>query len=42
LNQKWKIVYVDQAPKVSTKGMNKYFGFYINRPFIMISQLPNN
>jgi hypothetical protein len=40
LNQKWKVVYVDQAPKGPTKGMNKEFGFYIERPFVMISQLP--
>jgi hypothetical protein len=40
LNQKWKIVYVDQAPKLPTKGMNKEFGFHIDRPFVMISQLP--
>jgi hypothetical protein len=39
-NQRWRIVYVDEAPKPSTKGMNKEFGFYINRPFYIVSKLP--
>ena len=39
-NQKWQVVYVDQADKDRTKGMNDEFGFHINRPFYMRSRLP--
>jgi hypothetical protein len=39
-NQRWRLVYVDQAPKAVKKGMNKEFGLYINRPFYMVSKLP--
>ena len=42
LNQKWRIVYVDSAPKDPTKGLNSGFGFHINRPFVLVSQLPAN
>lgn len=38
-NQKWKIVYVDES-KTQTKGLNKDFGFYIDRPFYIVSRLP--
>jgi hypothetical protein len=38
-NQKWKIVYVDQAEKEQTKGMHE-FGFHVNRPFYFRSRLP--
>jgi len=41
-NQKWQVVYVDQASKVETKGLNEEFGFYINRPFYLVSELPMN
>jgi hypothetical protein len=39
-NQRWKIVYVDQAAKIRTKGFNKEFGFHINRPFYLKSRMP--
>jgi hypothetical protein len=37
--QKWKIVYQDEAEKTRTKGMNKDFGFEINRPFYLVSKM---
>jgi hypothetical protein len=39
-NQRWKIIYLDQADKIRTKGFNKEFGFHINRPFYLRSRLP--
>jgi hypothetical protein len=39
-NQQWNVVYLDKANKDATKGMNEDFGFYINRPFYMVSRLP--
>jgi len=39
-NQRWKIIYVDKAEKVRTKGFNKEFGFHINRPFYIRSRMP--
>jgi hypothetical protein len=42
LNQRWKIVYVKDAPKAPTKGFNKEYGFFINRPFVLVSQCPMN
>jgi hypothetical protein len=39
-NQRWKIVYVDQAAKTRSKGFNKEFGFHINRPFYIRSRMP--
>jgi len=41
-NQKWQVLYVDQAAKTKTKGLNDDFGFYINRPFYLVSELPFN
>jgi hypothetical protein len=38
--QKWKILYVDQAVTEQSKGMNKSFGFFVNRPFFISSLLP--
>jgi hypothetical protein len=35
-------LYLDQAAKTKTKGLNAEFGFYINRPFYLVSQLPFN
>jgi hypothetical protein len=40
LNQKWKLVYLDDTDKEPVKGLNKQFGFFINRPFILISAMP--
>jgi len=39
-NQKWKVIYVDKAKPVPTKGYNEDFGFHVNRPFYMVSRLP--
>jgi hypothetical protein len=39
-NQKWKLVYVKDAPAIRAKGYNKVYGFYINRPFYFMSKLP--
>jgi hypothetical protein len=36
-NQKWTVLYVDKAAKTETKGLNEEFGFYINRPFYLVS-----
>jgi hypothetical protein len=41
-NQKWRVLYVDQGPKLETKGLNEEFGFHINRPFYIVSELPMN
>ena len=40
-NNQWTILYVDQD-KSQTKGVNKEFGFHINRPFYLVSKLPMN
>jgi hypothetical protein len=39
-NQRWKIIYLDKADKIRTKGFNKEFGFHINRPFYIRSRMP--
>lgn len=39
-NQRWKVIYVDEAEKIATKGMNELFGFDVNRPFYLRSRLP--
>lgn len=40
-NQQFDIVYVDEMPAMLKKGeKNEKFGFYIERPFYIISQLP--
>jgi hypothetical protein len=39
-NQRWSIVYVDQASKVPTKGLDTKFGLHINRPFFIVSRMP--
>lgn len=39
-NQGWNVIYLDQAPNEQTSGLNKDFGFYINRPFYIVSDLP--
>jgi hypothetical protein len=41
-NQKWQVLYVDKADKVETKGLNEEFGFMINKPFYIVSELPFN
>jgi hypothetical protein len=37
VNQRWRVVYLDKADKVETKGLNEEFGFHINRPFYLVS-----
>jgi len=39
-NQKWKIVYVDTVTD-QTKGLDKDFGLYVNKPFYIRSRLPS-
>jgi hypothetical protein len=39
-NQQWNVLYLDQANKTRTDGLNKNFGWEINRPFYMVSRLP--
>ena len=39
-NQKWSIVYLDQSKKEPTSGLNRKWGLYINRPFVIQSRLP--
>jgi hypothetical protein len=38
-NQQWKIVFLDKAKPDPTEGLNKEFGFHINRPFYIVSRL---
>jgi hypothetical protein len=40
--QKWRVVYLDKADKTETEGLNEEFGFHINRPFYIVSELPFN
>jgi uncharacterized protein (UPF0248 family) len=40
--QRWTIVYLDKKSKTETKGLNEEFGFHINRPFYLVSELPFN
>jgi hypothetical protein len=40
VNQRWKIIYLDKAAKIRSKGFNKEFGFHINRPFYIRSRMP--
>jgi hypothetical protein len=39
-NQRWKIIYVDKAESVLTKGVDEDFGFHRNRPFYFRSRMP--
>jgi len=39
-NQRWNVVYVDKAEKIKDEGLNKDFGFEVNRPFYIVSRLP--
>jgi hypothetical protein len=40
-NQRWRVVYTDKTT-TQTKGLDKDFGFEINRPFYIMSRLPTN
>ena len=31
---------MDKAPKIPKEGLNEDFGFYVNRPFYIVSRLP--
>jgi hypothetical protein len=39
-NQRWTIVYIDRARKEATSGLNRNFGFEINKSFYFRSRLP--
>jgi hypothetical protein len=40
LNQQWDIVYADDMEAEPKKGqLNKDFGFYVQRPFYIVSQM---
>jgi hypothetical protein len=41
-NQQWFVSYLDMTKGPQTKGVNKDFGFHINRPFYLVSKLPFN
>jgi hypothetical protein len=41
-NQRWKVLYLDKKGKMETRGLNEEFGFHINRPFYIVSELPFN
>jgi len=38
--QKWTIIYQDKAGRRKSRGVNKHFGFEINRPFYIRSRMP--
>ena len=38
-HQRWTIIYVDKKAKEITKGVNRRFGFYVNRPFYIVSRM---
>jgi hypothetical protein len=38
--QQWQVIYVDKSKGPQTKGLNKEWGFYVNRPFYLQSKLP--
>jgi hypothetical protein len=40
MSQQWKIVYLDKADKIQTKGLVEDFGFHANRPFYIRSRMP--
>jgi len=42
LNQKWRIVYVDQVKKAKSKGYDAAWGMHWNRPFVLATELPSN
>jgi hypothetical protein len=41
-HQQWQVIYLDKSDAIVTKGFSKDFGFHINRPFYIVSQLPLN
>jgi hypothetical protein len=43
VNQRWRVVYVDEYEKEPTKGqLNKKFGLYVERDFHIVSALPDH
>jgi hypothetical protein len=43
IGQQWDLIYADQYPEEPTKGqLNKEFGFYVQRDFNIISELPDH
>jgi len=43
VNQQWRVVYADKYPKDPVKGeLNEKFGLYVERPFYIISELPEH
>jgi hypothetical protein len=43
MNQQWDVVYHDAMPKEPKKGqMNKDFGYYVERPFYIVSEMPKH
>lgn len=41
LNQRWKILYLDQKEEEPTKGLDTDSGLYRNRPFKIQTRLPS-
>lgn len=42
INQQWDIIYVSDMPPEPKKGeLNTDFGFYVQRPFHIVSQMPD-
>jgi hypothetical protein len=39
VNQKWRIIYVDEKKPEQSKGLNKQFGLYVDRPFAIQTQM---
>jgi hypothetical protein len=43
INQQWDIIYADEYPEEPKKGeLNKDFGLYVERPFYIVSALPDH
>lgn len=38
--QKWRVIYVDEYKEEEVKGKYKDFGFFVGRPFYLVSALP--
>jgi hypothetical protein len=42
MDQKWTIKYVDEIPRDPIKGeLNTEYGFIVEEPFFLVSQLPS-
>jgi len=39
LNQRWRVVYLDDKKAEPTTGLDKDSGFYRNRPFFIVSRM---